>query len=202
MRCALPAGFPHLPQPPSPPRVPRARTLSGHVLPLAAVCRLSPVSGLRARFPAPLLWWTPSSISRLVPRKGRRGSRVTARARRAGPRERGVASLEYLGMLPFLLLIALAGIQLGIAAYCGEQAGTAARTAARTAAEHSPHPDAAQAGRDAVSDWVHPDIQFTENGDTTVKVTATVHIPSVFPGVHLFDPVTRSATMPKEDATP
>ncbi|WP_308011855.1 TadE/TadG family type IV pilus assembly protein [Actinacidiphila acidipaludis] len=113
-----------------------------------------------------------------------------------------MASLEYLGMLPFLLLIALAGIQLGIAAYCGEQAGTAARTAARTAAEHSPHPDAAQAGRDAVSDWVHPDIQFTENGDTTVKVTATVHIPSVFPGVHLFDPVTRSATMPKEDATP
>ena len=36
----------------------------------------------------------------------------------------------------------------------------------------------------------------------TVRATATVHVPSVFPGVHLFDPVRRSATMPKEDATP
>jgi hypothetical protein len=113
-----------------------------------------------------------------------------------------VASLEYLGMLPFLLLVALAGIQLGIVAYCGEQAGTAARTAARTAAEPAPHPDARQAGHDAVSGWVDPEIGFPQDDDTTVRATATVHIPSVLPGVHLFGPVTRSATMPKEDTTP
>lgn len=106
-------------------------------------------------------------------------------------------------MLPFLLLVALAGIQLGIAAYCGEQAGTAARTAARTAAEHAPHPDPYQAGRDAVSGWVDPDISLGDGGSPgTVEATATVHIPSVLPGLHLLHPVTRTATMPKEDGTP
>jgi hypothetical protein len=113
-----------------------------------------------------------------------------------------VASLEYLGMVPFLLLIALAGIQLGIAAYCGEQAGTAARTAARTAAQHAPHPDPVEAGRQAVSGWVDPDVRLTADSATAATATATVHIPSVIPGLHLFHPVTRSATMPKEDDTP
>lgn len=129
--------------------------------------------------------------------------RPPLRAVRGRWRDAGVASLEFLGMLPFLLLIALAGIQLGLVAYCGEQAGTAARTAARTAAEPEPHPDAAQAGRDAVSDWLAAEIAFSE-GDSgrSVKATATVRIPSVIPGVSVFDPVTRSATMPKEDTTP
>jgi hypothetical protein len=171
---------PHdVPQPPSPVRVfaVPAAPVASHVLPQPAVSRPAAVRACGGSPGAALRW-------------------------RVGPRERGVASLEYLGMLPFLLLIALAGIQLGIAAYCGEQAGTAARTAARTAAQHNPHPDAAQAGRDAVSDWVHPDIAFPEDSESTVRATATVHVPSVFPGVHLFDPVRRSATMPKEDATP
>jgi hypothetical protein len=106
-------------------------------------------------------------------------------------------------MLPFLLLIALAGIQLGIIAYCAEQAGTAARTAARTAAEPDPHPDAAQAGHDAVSGWVNPRIGFPAADDANaVKATATVRIPSVLPGITIFGPVTRSATMPEEDTTP
>jgi TadE-like protein len=105
-------------------------------------------------------------------------------------------------MLPFLLLIALAGIQLGLVAYCGQQAGTAARTAARTESLHSPHPDAVQAGKDAVSNWLTVDIAFPTDDATTVEATATVHVPSVLPGVHLFDPVSRSATMPKEDTTP
>ncbi|WP_413966409.1 TadE/TadG family type IV pilus assembly protein [Actinacidiphila polyblastidii] len=106
-------------------------------------------------------------------------------------------------MLPFLLLIALAGIQLGIVAYCAEQAGTAARTAARTAAEPDPHPDAGAAGHDAVSGWVNPAIGFPPADDArAVKATATVRVPSVLPGITIFGPVTRSATMPKEDASP
>lgn len=108
-------------------------------------------------------------------------------------------------MLPFLLLVALAGIQLGIAAYCGTQAGTAARTAARTAAE--PEPDGgtdagARAGRNAVSGWVHPRIDFPQTGPGSVTARAKVTIPSVLPGLHVLGPVTRSATMPKEDETP
>jgi Flp pilus assembly protein TadG len=120
-------------------------------------------------------------------------------------RDRGQAALEYLGMLPFLLLIALAGIQLGIAAYCGSQAGTAARTAARTAAESGPDGglDAAtRAGENAVSGWVNPDIRYPATDAEKVTAQASVHIPSVVPGLHLFDPVSRTATMPKEDWTP
>jgi hypothetical protein len=131
-------------------------------------------------------------------------SRAAVRPRRA-PRDRGVASLEYLGMLPFLLLVALTGIQLGLVAYCGEQAGTAARTAARTAAQHEPHPDPYRAGKDAVSGWLQEDTYIEnplEDDGRKVRATAVVRIPSVIPGVHLFDPVRRSATMPKEDTTP
>ncbi|CAG6394145.1 pilus assembly protein [Streptomyces cocklensis] len=114
-----------------------------------------------------------------------------------------MASLEYLGMVPFLLLIALAGIQLGLVAYCGEQAGTAARTAARTAA--LPAPDGGKAagkaaGEGAVSDWLTAHITWPEYGDA-IKAEATVEVPSVFPGVHLFGDVSRTATMPREDTT-
>lgn len=132
-------------------------------------------------------------------------SAASGPARTRGRRSAGQASLEYLGMLPFLLLIALAGIQLGIAAYCGSQAGTAARTAARTAA--LPGAEGGQgpgrtAGENAVSGWVDPDISFPVDSDSTVTAEATVRIPSVLPGVHLFGPVHRDATMPKEDWTP
>jgi len=132
----------------------------------------------------------------------RRLGGVSGRRRDRGRRDRGVASLEYLGMLPFLLLVALAGIQLGLAAYCAEQAGTAARTAARTAAESVPHGDPAQAGRDAVSGWVNPRIGLTDADPDAVKATATVDVPSVLPGISVFGPIHRSATMPKEDDTP
>ncbi|WP_399129005.1 TadE/TadG family type IV pilus assembly protein [Actinacidiphila sp. ITFR-21] len=106
-------------------------------------------------------------------------------------------------MLPFLLLVALAGIQLGIVAYCAEQAATAARTAARTAAQEDARTDPYTAGREAVSGWVDPDISFPGGtGGPAVRARATVRIPSVLPGLSLFGPVSRSATMPKEDDTP
>jgi hypothetical protein len=128
------------------------------------------------------------------------------RARRRVACDAGVASLEYLGMLPFLLLVALAGIQLGLVAYCGEQAGTAARAAARTAAQSGPNggtePDGERAGRAAVSDWLTVRFGWGGSDDDQEKATASVPVPSVLPGVHLFDPVQRSATMPKEDTTP
>ncbi|SEN55771.1 TadE-like protein [Actinacidiphila rubida] len=145
------------------------------------------------------------AIRARLPRAGTSGTRRprTRRPRARTRGDRGVASLEYLGMLPFLLLVALAGIQLGLAAYCAEQAGTAARTAARTASEPSPHGDPAQAGRNAVSGWVDPRISFPGAADANaVTATATVDVPSVIPGLSIFGPVHRSATMPKEDTTP
>lgn len=129
--------------------------------------------------------------------------RSLLRSRHAG--ERGVASLEYLGMLPFLLLFALAGIQLGLVAYCGEQAGTAARTAARTAALPPPAGGEANgkaAGEHAVSDWLDPRITWPGANQDLYTAKATISVPSVLPGVHIFGPVSRTATMPREDNTP
>lgn len=137
------------------------------------------------------------------PRPPRRAGRPYALRRRPG--DRGVASLEYLGMLPFLLLIALAGIQLGLVAYCGEQAGTAARAAARTAALPPPDGGTAQgtaAGENAVSDWLTAHVTWPRDDGDGYTARAEVDVPSVLPGVHLFGPVSRTATMPREDTTP
>ncbi|MEU7188261.1 TadE/TadG family type IV pilus assembly protein [Streptomyces sp. NPDC045470] len=111
--------------------------------------------------------------------------------------DRGQVSVEFLGFLPILLVIALAVIQLGLAAYAVQQAGTGARAAARTAtldeADRKTTPEAA--GKAAMSDWVGADagVQATEGGGE-VQATATVKIPSVIPGV-TFGTATRSATM-------
>jgi Flp pilus assembly protein TadG len=48
-------------------------------------------------------------------------------------RDRGQVALEYLGFIPVLLIVGLAGVQLGAVAYAAEQAGTAARAGARAA---------------------------------------------------------------------
>jgi hypothetical protein len=122
----------------------------------------------------------------------RRGAGAAVVRRRAA--DRGSASIEFLGFLPILLLVALAGVQLGLVAYVGTQAGTAARTAART--------DDPAAGTAAVSGWLRgggTHVAVSDGGDA-VQATATIAIPSVFPGVSLFGPVTRSATMPRDGA--
>ncbi|MFF5762453.1 TadE/TadG family type IV pilus assembly protein [Streptomyces tanashiensis] len=111
-------------------------------------------------------------------------------------RDRGQAAVEYLGFLPILLLVGLAGLQLGVAAYAAQQAGTAARAAARAAssdAEDGPGPDAAAR---AAADWVTA--VDVERLDGEAVATVTVRIPSVVP-FWSFDDVTKTATMPMPD---
>ncbi|MFE2374039.1 TadE/TadG family type IV pilus assembly protein [Streptomyces sp. NPDC059398] len=99
-------------------------------------------------------------------------------------------------MLPILLLIGMAAIQLGIVGYTANQAGTAARAAARTEALE-PGTGAA-AGRDAVSGWLQGNTRIAVGGGDTISATATVTVPSVLPGIHLFGPVHRTVTMPND----
>ena len=107
-------------------------------------------------------------------------------------RDRGQVAIEYLGFVPILILVALAGIQLGIIAYAAQQAGTAARAGARAA---SLQPGTAGQGcQEAVSDWISVDCSESAGGDE-VTVTATVQIPSVVL-VWQFDPAVKTATMP------
>ncbi|MEU2107581.1 TadE/TadG family type IV pilus assembly protein [Streptomyces sp. NPDC019507] len=114
-----------------------------------------------------------------------------------GRRDRGQTAIEYLGWIPILLLIALAAIQLGIAVYAVQQAGTAARAAART--ESIDNGSGVRGGKAAMSDWLADgtDIDVDSAGDE-VTATAYVEIPSLIP-VFDFDRATRSATMPVTD---
>ncbi|MFE9447076.1 TadE/TadG family type IV pilus assembly protein [Streptomyces sp. NPDC006739] len=112
---------------------------------------------------------------------------------RAGRRDRGQVAVEYLGFIPVLLIVGMAGIQLGAVAYAAEQAGTAARAGARAA---SLRQDAGQACRDAVSGGLTVACAASDQGDT-VTVTATVHIPQIVPGWDLGD-AHKSATMPMD----
>ncbi|MEV6052303.1 TadE/TadG family type IV pilus assembly protein [Streptomyces sp. NPDC052107] len=105
-------------------------------------------------------------------------------------RDRGQVAIEYLGFIPLLLIVGLAGIQIGAVAYAAEQAGTAARAGARAA---SLRQDAQQACSEAVSGGLEVTCSPGGGGDGSVTVTARVHIPKI---VWDFGYATKSATMP------
>ncbi|MGW0827437.1 TadE family protein [Streptomyces sp. NPDC002845] len=120
--------------------------------------------------------------------------RLRGRLERLRGNDRGVSILEFAGFLPVLLLIGMAGIQLGLIGYGINQAGSAARAAARA---DSLEPGAgAAAGVAAASSWLNPDVDVAQGADTTTA-TVSLTVPSVIP---LLDPVPvdRSATMPND----
>ena len=108
-------------------------------------------------------------------------------------RDRGQVAIEYLGFIPILIIVALAAVQLGIIAYVAQQAGTAARAGARSA---SLQQGSEQACRDAVSSWLDVKSCPASAGADEVTLTATLHIPSVFPGYDGFGDAHKTATMP------
>ncbi|WP_369391589.1 TadE/TadG family type IV pilus assembly protein [Streptomyces sp. CG1] len=105
-------------------------------------------------------------------------------------RDAGQVAIEYLGFIPVLLIVGMAGIQIGAVAYAAEQAGTAARAGARAA---SLRQDAQQACAGAVSGALTVTCGETGGGDGSVTVTARVKIPKI---VWDFGDATKSATMP------
>ncbi|MFI9807182.1 TadE/TadG family type IV pilus assembly protein [Streptomyces sp. NPDC052301] len=108
---------------------------------------------------------------------------------RGRARDRGQVAIEYLGFIPVLLIVGLAGFQIGAVAYAAEQAGTAARAGARAASLRQSY---AQACADAVSGGITVSCSSAEGADA-VTVTATVHIPRI---VWDLGNATKSATMP------
>ncbi|MEV8525820.1 MULTISPECIES: TadE/TadG family type IV pilus assembly protein [unclassified Streptomyces] len=110
-------------------------------------------------------------------------------------RDRGSSALEYLGFLPLLLIVGLAAIQLGIAVYVAQQAGTGTRAAARVVAQN-PYADANRVGKAAMSGWTAAKADFSSSSwDGTVTVTGDVEIPAILPGLSL-GKVHKKATMP------
>ncbi|GGX45344.1 TadE family protein [Streptomyces chryseus] len=113
-------------------------------------------------------------------------------------RDRGAAILEFAGFLPILLIVAMAGIQLGIIGYAASQAGTAARAAARTEAQEELRGQGEATGMAAMSDWMAERADIDVGGDANVTATAVVSIPSVVPGMDNFGEVERAVTMPAD----
>ncbi|MET9493374.1 TadE/TadG family type IV pilus assembly protein [Streptomyces sp. NPDC006552] len=102
--------------------------------------------------------------------------------------------LEFAGFLPFLLVIGMAAIQLGLVGYGANQAGSAARAAAR--AESLTPGTAAAAATASTSAWLQPSLGGC-GGDATITCTVTVHVDAIIP---LFDgwDLHRTATMPND----
>ncbi|MEC4017116.1 TadE/TadG family type IV pilus assembly protein [Streptomyces sp. H27-D2] len=122
------------------------------------------------------------------------------RAKRRG--ERGQVSLELIGFLPILMLIALVGVQLGLGAYTAQQAGTAARAAARTESRQRAEASAETAGKASVSEWLRggTDIRAGAAAYDEATWTAEIDIPSIIPGFDDgdFGTVRKTATMPRD----
>ncbi|WP_308307385.1 TadE/TadG family type IV pilus assembly protein [Streptomyces sp. ISL-10] len=116
-------------------------------------------------------------------------------------RDRGQVALEFAGFLPLMLILALAAVQLGVAAYATAQAGTAARAAARAESDDNWQTNGGHAGRSAVSDWLSDgprDFDYSARpGGSEVTVTVRILIPSVVPGIGDWGHAERSSTMPK-----
>ncbi|MER7399792.1 TadE family protein [Streptomyces sp. NPDC000151] len=113
--------------------------------------------------------------------------------------DRGQTAVEFVGMLPVLILVGLALVQFGIAAYAIQQTGTGARAAARTAGLDEPQISPDAAGRAAMSGWVARGAAFTQRtgGPDAVTVTAKVRIPSIIPFVEDFGATEKTVTMPR-----
>ncbi|MGA4839891.1 TadE family protein [Streptomyces sp. G45] len=107
----------------------------------------------------------------------------------------GVSILEFAGFLPFLLLVGLAAIQLGLVGYAVNQAGSGARAAARVASQGG---DGYAAGRAAVDDGLTADVSVSDEGDTSTA-TVTVDVPTLLPFVDTGWKVKKSATMPNDE---
>ncbi|MEU5836443.1 TadE family protein [Streptomyces diacarni] len=133
------------------------------------------------------------------PREGGAFAASRRRGLRGVRSDRGSSALEFAGMLPLLLFVAMAAIQLGIVGYAVQQAGTGARAAARVAAQEEIAGRYRASGRAAMSDWTARRSSFAlSDGGDEVEVTVTVTIPSLIPGVDSMGEASRSATMPSD----
>jgi hypothetical protein len=113
--------------------------------------------------------------------------------RRLWSEERGQASAEFMGMVLWLLLAAVAAWQLMLAAWTANQATTATRTASRVAARADGDPE--KAARNAISRPLRGGFHdFQEEGETTI---VKLSIPIILPGITAEGfSVTREATLP------
>ncbi|HET6570309.1 MAG TPA: hypothetical protein VFG58_02340 [Solirubrobacterales bacterium] len=91
-------------------------------------------------------------------------------------REDGTASVELIGVVPFLLLAILVAAQIGIAGYAMWSAGIAARAGARAGLVGG---DAARAARKALPSGLRDGAKVSDDGSVSVRVA----IPRIVPAM-------------------
>jgi pilus assembly protein CpaE len=101
--------------------------------------------------------------------------------------EAGTASIELIGVLPFLLLAVLVAVQLALAGQALWSAAVAARAGARAAVVGK---DPAGAARDALPPSMRPDARVDGKG----RVDVEVPVPRLLPAMPAFG-VTASARL-------
>jgi hypothetical protein len=99
---------------------------------------------------------------------------VSRQAASSSRREDGTASVELIGVVPFLLLAVLVAAQIGIAGAALWSAGVAARAGARAALVGG---DAAAAARQALPDALRADAKVSDADAVSVRVA----IPRLLP---------------------
>lgn len=114
-----------------------------------------------------------------------------SRRRKGRHSERGQASVELIGMLPFLVLAALLVWQLLLVGYASTSAENAARAASRVVARGG---DGERAASRVIASALREGIRTEMNG---AKATVRVRVPIIVPGVTRADvTVTRDAELP------
>ena len=115
-----------------------------------------------------------------------------------GRRDRGQASIELLGALPYLAFGLLAALQLTIAASTVQAASAAARAGARAASQGDGDPETS--ARRSVPDWLEEGMTVAVDGGQSPAVQVTLQMPILVPGLGTGPQVSRTAWFESEQA--
>ncbi|MEU5811410.1 TadE/TadG family type IV pilus assembly protein [Streptomyces sp. NPDC047718] len=122
-------------------------------------------------------------------------ARPAARGRRSGA-DRGQVAVEFVGMVPLILLLVAAVWECVLIGYAFSLAGNAADEAARAGAVHGDGACRA-AGVQHISGAWGPDVRCGESGDV-YKATVRLKLPVLYPGLNIDTPVEGVAGSPVE----
>jgi Flp pilus assembly protein TadG len=104
--------------------------------------------------------------------------------------QRGQATVEFLAMIPILVLVLVGAFQLFLLGFTMNETSSAARAAARAG---SLGEDYQGAGKDSLESWLKNYLaSITKSG---TRYTVTVNVPVIFPGIH-GPAIGRSASIP------
>ncbi len=128
---------------------------------------------------------------------GRIRDPVRGRLRR-GRGDQGQVAIEFVGMLPFILIIVVAVWECVLIGYAYSLVGNAADEAARVGAVHGDGACQAAALEHISSGWDTPTVTCTESGNL-YKATVTLNLPVLFPGFDIGIPIEGDGGSPNEE---